>query len=123
MTTPTFTSYQRDVNGNNAVIYTWAGLALGGVGDAISGPSYADRAFQCTGSFSGGASVVIEGSNDGANFFVLVDPFDNPIVFNSGNLIQVTQIALWIRPRVQGGDVSTNLTVIAVVASHQPSFS
>jgi len=118
-----FDSLERDVLGNNAVVYTWNGLGLGDIGESIRGPSYADRAFQCTGVFGSGGTLVIEGSNDGANYFVLVDPFDNPIQFTTGGLIQVTQIALYIRPHVLAGDVATNLVVVAVVASHQPSFS
>jgi hypothetical protein len=103
--------------GNNVAIYTWTDLAADSSGQPVSGPGYTDRSFQVSGSF-GGATVVIEGSNDGVNYFTLRDPFAVPLSFTAPDLREVTEMALWMRPRVIGG-AGTAVDVISVMCNHQ----
>lgn len=98
--------------GNNVAVYTWQGLATGDTGQPLRGPGFTDASYQIDGTF-GGATVVIEGSNDGITYFTLVDPFNTPLSFLSAALVQVLPICLWIRPRVSGGaGVSIDITAI-----------
>jgi hypothetical protein len=108
------------VQGNNVAVYSWT-LSTGDVGLSIQGPGFADRSFQVTGTF-GGASIIIEGSNDGSNYYTLDDPFGNALSISSAALKQVTEVAWYIRPRVSGGS-GVAITVTAVICSHQPNFS
>jgi hypothetical protein len=73
--------------------------------------SYSDRSVHVSGVF-GGASVVFEGSNDGgATWVTLSDPQGAALTFTAVGLKQVDQISLLARPRVTGGDGTTNLQV------------
>lgn len=113
-----FVNLSQKFFGNTVVIYTWASLALGDSGNPVSGPGWADRSFQIEGTFGAGGTVVIEGSNDGVNYRTLNDPFGNALSITSAGVHELTQIALWMRPRVSGGDITTNLTMTATLGRH-----
>lgn len=89
---------------------TWANMPLDEVGLALPMAQYSDRSVQVTGTF-GGATVTIEGSNDGVNYFTLVDPHGNNLSFVTSRLEAVLEMVLWVRPKVTGGDGTTDLTV------------
>lgn len=108
-----------DVNtlpsGNSrCVVAAWPNLAQSDVGAAIGNSQYTDRSFQVAGVF-GGASVVVEGTNDGANWATLTDPQGNNLTFTAAKLEMVSEATLKIRPRVVGGDATTDLTVTALL--------
>lgn len=105
--------------GNNVAVYTWTGLATSDSGLPINGPGFTDVSVQFGGSF-GGATVVIEGSNDGTNYITLVDPFNTALSFTAAAFAQVLPIALWMRPRVTGG-AAVAINVIAVCCNHSPN--
>lgn len=63
---------------------------------------YADRSVQITGTFNGG-SVVIEGSNNGADWQPLTDPQGNPITVTSAKIEQIEECVRYVRPRVTSG--------------------
>ena len=120
MVAPTLSSLTDHVWDNNVAIYTWTALASASSGAAISGPGWTDRSIQFTGTF-GGAQAVLEGSNDGVTYFTLHDPFANPLTFASAALAAVTEITLFIRPRIASGDGTTNITAVLVCGSHNPN--
>lgn len=120
MVAPTLTSLSEQSLGNNAAIYTWAGLPSALAGAAVSGPGWTDRSIQFTGTF-GGAAAVLEGSNDGTTYFTLHDPFNNALSFTSANFAEVTEIALFMRPRIANGDGTTAITAVLVCCNHQPA--
>ena len=91
-------------------IMQWPGMAQGDDGAPITNSQYADRSFQVAGTF-GGASVAIEGTNDGSNWATLTDPQGNPLTFTTAKIEMVSEATWKIRPRVIGGDGSTALTV------------
>jgi hypothetical protein len=76
-------------------------------------PFSADRSLQIVGSFAGGGSILFEGSNDGATYTTLVDVFNVPLVFTSGDLRQIIAAALYVRPRMTAG--SGTLTAILLL--------
>ncbi len=117
--TPTLVSLIPQVWGNNVAVYTWAAIANGEAGVAISGPGFTDRSVQIEGTFGTGGTVVIEGSNDSLNYHTLHDPFSNALSYTSSTLVQVTEICLWMRPRVTAGDGTTSINVTAICCNHE----
>ena len=74
-----------------------------------------DRSVQVEGTFAG-ASVVIEGSNDGgAHYHTLTDPLGNALSFTSAAIKQVQEVVQLLRPRSSGG--SGAALVISLVAT------
>lgn len=103
------------VQGGKARLYQWV-LNDGDDGAPIEAVEFADRSVQVTGSF-GGASVVIEGSNDSATYGTLTDPQGNDLLVIAAKVEMVTEVTRLIRPRVQGG------TGVAVTVSLLARFS
>lgn len=89
---------------------TWSGLLLNDDGAPLRQHD-GDRCVQVEGTF-GGASVAMQGSNDGSNWRTMTDVFGNPATFTSGDLMQLSEAPLFIRPAVTGGDGTTDLVVI-----------
>lgn len=95
-----------------AHVVSWVGLATGDDGTRLEMPGSADRTAQVGGTF-GGATCVIEGSNDGVNYLVLTDPQGNNLSFTSAKIETVTEITRYIRPRVTGGSgVNINVHIL-----------
>ncbi len=66
-----------------------------------------DRTFQVEGTF-GGATLTIEGSNDGgANWHTLSDPQGSPVSFSSAGIKQVLEVVERMRPSISGGSGSS----------------
>lgn len=95
-------------------LVSWLAMATNDTGEAIQGNGLADRSFQASGTF-GGATVVLQGSNDGSNWVTLTDPAGAAISFTSTGLKQVLQITRYMRPSVTGGaGVAINCYLLAV---------
>jgi hypothetical protein len=90
---------------------TFSGLDSGA---PVSLPSWADCSFQAVGTFGAGGAVVIEGSNDGAAYGTLNDPFAIPLSFTTAFPRTAVERCLFVRPHVIGGDLTTSLAVIAL---------
>jgi hypothetical protein len=74
-----------------------------------------------SGSFRGGAAVLIEGSNDltsPTTWTTITDPQANALSKTSAAIEQILETPMWIRPRISGGDGSTAIR-IAIVARRQ----
>lgn len=95
---------------NNAILATWAGLVNGDDGAAVEWLDFSDRCIQVAGTF-GGATLAIQGSNDGANWSVLNNPQGDPLAFTGSGLGQVLELPRYMSPLVTAGDDTTNLTV------------
>jgi hypothetical protein len=115
---PSFVDLSQKFFGNIVVVYTWTGLVNGDSGTPISGPGWADRSFQVEGTFGAGGTCLIEGSNNAVNYHVLHDPFGNPASITAGGVAELTEVTLWVRPRVSAGDGTTTLSISAVFARH-----
>lgn len=95
----------------------WAGLLMNDDGEPLPTDTivqYLDRTFQVTGTF-GGATVLIEGTNDGTNWYTLTDPQGVALSISSAGIYQVIQVTLKMRPRVSGGDGSTTFAVTGLL--------
>lgn len=103
----------RKVN-DDAVSVQWKNIAAGDTCVEYVGFSdYSDRSVQIEGSF-GGATISIEGSNDGANYQVLNDPFGTLLTASSPKLRQVLEYVWKMRPAISGGaGVDVTVTIIA----------
>lgn len=98
---------------HNCVVWTWAHLTQlnpQGVALGANFVDFVDRSVQIEGNFDG-ASIVLEGSNDGANYHTLTDPQGSPISKLSAAIVQTTEMAVSVRPRVVGATGNTDLTV------------
>ncbi len=95
----------------DVVVTTWAPLAASDDGEPVRLAVYSDRSVQVSGTF-GGATVTIGGSNDGETYHALSDAQGSPLTFTSGGLKAIVELPVFLKPRVFGGDGSTNLKVI-----------
>lgn len=95
--------------GNRQVL--WEGLLNGDSGDAQQVGQMSDKSVQVVGTFGTGGSINIEGSNDGTNWEILVDPQGNALTFTSAALEQILENPRYIRPNVTAGDGTTDLDV------------
>ena len=94
----------------DVAVTTWAALAAGDSADPINLGVYSDRTVQVDGTF-GGATVLLQGSNNGLTYHTLTDPQGNPLSFAAGGLETIIELPVYLRPLVQSGDGSTSLTV------------
>lgn len=97
------------VQGGKGRLYTWANLAAGDDGAPIEAVEFADRSVQVAGTF-GGATLVVEGSNDSTAYGTLTDPQGNDLNITAARIEMVSEVTRLIRPRVQGG-TGVNLTI------------
>ena len=103
-TVPIVSTETLQTYGDRGVVVVW------NLGDADDGarfesPGWADRSIAFTGAF-GGATVVLEGSNDGTNYFTLTDPQGNAITTLVALLEAISENTRFIRPRSSGGVAS-----------------
>jgi len=107
---PTFSKIRGPAGGIDAIVAAWSPLAAAGdVGQALQRTDLADRSVQVTGTFAA-ATIVLEGSNDGINYFTLSNPAGAALSFTAAGLMQVNLPTAWVRPRVTVGS-GASLTV------------
>lgn len=95
----------------DVAVTTWGAMLAGDDGGPVRLAVYSDRAIQIAGTF-GGASVTIGGSNDGETFHALTDTQGEPLTLTAGALKQIVELPVFLKPRVFGGDGTTNLKVV-----------
>lgn len=98
--------------GVDAEVVTWAGITA--AADTVAPYSrmdLGDRSIQVTGTF-GGATVQLQGSNDGVNYFALTTPAGATIQFTSAGLLQVTEAVLYVRPLISVDGSSPSITAV-----------
>lgn len=110
------TVHTSDANTGQAdgVTTTWALIPNGNQGDAHGGP-YLTASFVVTGTFGAAGSVVMQGSNDGTNWFAL-----SPTALTAAGIfapLGAAEHPKFIRPAVTAGDGTTALTVVGFFAS------
>lgn len=107
------------VSGDGSVaLYSYVLTTANGVGSEFQEAPWADRSVQVNGTW-GGASLVLEGSNDGVTYEILRDPSSLPLLFTSNGLKQILEVAMYIRPRLSVAGSGANLNVSIVV--HRPT--
>jgi hypothetical protein len=95
----------------DVAVTTWSGLAAADDGESVRLAVYSDRSIQVLGTF-GGASITIGGSNDGVTFHALTDTSGTALTLTADCLKQIVELPVFLKPRVFGGDGTTNLTVV-----------
>lgn len=93
----------------DGVTVTWPAIANGVQGDGVAGP-WTTAFFTVSGTFGSGGSVVMQGSNDGVNWFAL----SAAALTSAGSFsaLGAAEHPKFIRPSVTAGDGTTALTVI-----------
>lgn len=95
----------------DVAVTTWSPLAADDDGAPVRLAVYSDRSIQVSGTF-GGASVTIGGSNDGETYHALTDPNGETLALTTGALRTIVELPIFLKPRVFGGDGTTNLKVV-----------
>jgi hypothetical protein len=110
---PTITSTRTQTGNNKVIVFNWLAMATSDDGEPVAFAQYTDKSVQITGTF-GGATVVIEGSNDGTTYAVLTDPQGNDLNITSAKVEMVSEATRYVRPRVSGGS-GTSINVYLLV--------
>jgi hypothetical protein len=109
---PTTTTIEGD---GSVVKHTWSTLTSTNTdGAPAKWSQFADRSVQMSGTW-GGATVTLQGSNDGLVWFTLGDPQANGIAKTSNALEQVLEMTHYVRPLLTGGDGTTAVSVILMM--------
>jgi hypothetical protein len=100
------------VQGANSVVT--ASWTMGGAdtGVQVALTDWYDRSIQIAGTF-GGATVTIQGSNDGVNWSTMRDPASVALTFTAADIKQLLEMALYIRPITTGGTGSALVVTMA----------
>jgi hypothetical protein len=106
----TIASTRTSTGSSAAFVSTWPSMAQGDDGAPMPFSQYSDKSVQVFGIF-GGASVAIQGSNDGSTWATLTDPQGNDLLITSAKIEMITEATAYTRPLVVGGDGTTDLTV------------
>jgi len=109
-TRPSATTFPFETSLDVAVT-TWSGLLADDDGEPVRLAVYSDRSIQVSGVF-GGASVTIGGSNDGETYHALTGLAGEPLTLTAGALKQIVELPVFLKPRVFGGDGTTNLKIV-----------
>lgn len=88
---------------------TWPAMGNADTGLPVAMSGSSDRSVQIEGTF-GGATVVIQGSNNGTNYQLLTDPQGNDISKTTADLEAITELTRYVRPVTSGG-TGTSVTV------------
>ena len=105
--------------GNSAVqTVQWTPVTEADTCRPIQFPEFSDKSIQVSGTF-GGASVALNGSNDGTNFAALRDPSSTTIAITQAGIKAVLENTWQVQPSVTGGS-SQSLTITLLVHAANP---
>ena len=112
-------SFTRDDAQGKTFRITWTDLLNGDDGEPISFPGAGDFTVHAFGNFTGGGTVILEGTCTAAasNFFNMKDAQGNNLSFTAADGELVSEVVTHIRPRVTAGGGSTNITVVLLMRS------
>lgn len=89
----------------------WENCSTSDTINATQLANLSDKTMTVTGTFNGGTTVGLEGSNDGTTFFDMKDAQGNDISFTAAGMSIVLENPLYVRPKVTSGS-SDSVTVI-----------
>lgn len=91
-------------NDQRGLMVTWSALLTGNTGIPFESSTHVYRVVQASGTF-GGATVIMQGSNDGTNWVTLNDVASTPaaVSFTSTGMAKILMSTKYIRPSVSGG--------------------
>lgn len=112
------TTVAKSVDGNNrATVITWTALTEADTGAAVAVAHLQNKSVQMTGTFAGGMTVIMEGSNDGVTYFPVTDlaSVSTAISFAAAGVKSIRENMLFIRPRATAGAAaSVTITLVGV---------
>ncbi len=91
----------------------WDHLKARETGDTLDSALFRAISVQIEGEFDG-ATVNVEGSNDGEHWYALTDAQDNHLRLAFPGMADVGQMSRFLRPVVIGGADMTDVTVFAL---------
>jgi hypothetical protein len=96
---------------------TWTNLSTAdtATGMMVMGAAGAIGAMMVTGTF-GSATITLQGSNDGTNFYAITDPAGNDVAVTAAGIVDFSTAAAYIRPASSGG-TADDVTVTVVLRS------
>lgn len=96
----------------------WALTTADHTGDYAALPGFPDRCIQVSGTF-GGATVLVEGSNDNSVWATLHDPSGAELSFSAAAIAAVLENPLYIRARLSpaGAGATVSATMVSRNAS------
>lgn len=120
MATPSGTQVPIGAEDSSAYLVTWNLTTADHTGAAMQMTEWADRTMQAFGTNWGGATLAIEGSNDGVNWVPLKSVADAiAIALTADGMALLLELPRYIRPRLTAVGV---LSVIAVtIAIRRPT--
>ena len=105
--------------GNSAVqTVQWTPVTEADTCRAVQYPEFSDKSIQVAGTF-GGASVALNGSNDGSNFAALRDPSSTTIAITTAGIKAVLENTLQVQPAATGG-TGQSLTITILFHAANP---
>lgn len=114
---PTYTKLESERNSANMLVITWTPVTEADTCAPAACGDFADRSVQFDGTF-GGATVKLQGSNNGSAYADLTDPQGNAISKTSAALEAVMELTAYTKPVISGG-TSQSLT-ITLIGRRQP---
>ena len=96
--------------------WVWANMGDADVGAPLDpdggGIAFADKTVMIVVAAYDSATIAIQGSNDGTNWFTLTNPNNDSLAFTVGDQLEtILENPLYIRPKTSGGQGSTDITV------------
>lgn len=88
---------------DNVMLVTWLAITEADTGRAVQMARFPDRTVHVSGDFTTSGALVIEGSNDGTNYFTLTDPTGASLSFTAAGMKLIVENPLYIRPRATAG--------------------
>lgn len=103
------------------VLVSWCNLnSTQWWGAPVMLPQHSDRTVQFAGTFNG-ATVVLEGSNDGVNYRTLTDAAGSALSATAAALKQVTEAPLYVRPNANTSvGVATAIDAVLLLRRNGP---
>jgi hypothetical protein len=100
-------------------IFWWENLTNGDVGAPLKCPIYADKTVQAFGTWTGPATVAIEGTIEEtpANYIVLTDQAGSALDLTANSIKTLLQNPCWLRPNVTAGDGTTDVDVYLLLSN------
>lgn len=94
----------------NTILHSFDAIGNLDTGQEVLGFDYSDITIQIDVITLGvGGSIQLEGSNDGVNWHILNDPFDNALVFVADGMDQVLEACKLYRLHCTAGDGTTDI--------------
>lgn len=110
--------------GDDIIKFAWTITTANSNGAPI-GPAhvnFADRTYQAVGTW-GGATLQMQGSNDGTNWFMLNDPFGVDLSLTANGMFAVAEAPLYVRPALSVAGSGASIVVTLVGRRNRPGQS